>query len=248
MDLNLIIFISFILLIGHIFLNVDLRLGVLSKSKFEWFLDTSNLFIQGIIIPLVQTFLISYVFVLLFSSYQGILDLNPVASFLLNFVFVDYLYYWNHRLFHHKNLWPLHLVHHTMERFDVIATSRNTLWSSFFIIYLWVNGLFIFLLKDSFYFVLAICVTASLDLWRHSNFFHPKLQRIFSKWFFLITPYDHSVHHSKNARNNFGANLNLFDKLHGTYLYKNTMEQNMGIFSKLSPFRQLLYPFERLEK
>jgi sterol desaturase/sphingolipid hydroxylase (fatty acid hydroxylase superfamily) len=126
---------------------------------------------------------------------------------------------------------------------DVLATSRNTLWTSFFIVYLWVNGLCIFLLKEPEGFIFSLTITAALDCWRHSTFFNKELQAILSRYLFLITPIDHSWHHSSEINSNYGANLNIFDKIHGTYKYHEDYPERLGIRDHLTLFQKLFNPF-----
>ena len=71
--------------------------------------------------------------------------------------------------FHAPAFWPLHHTHHSSPRMDVWVTSRNTLWTSLFILYLWVNGLLIYLTGHLEMVVWAATLTAALDLWRHSG-------------------------------------------------------------------------------
>nr|AUN37164.1 sterol desaturase-like protein [uncultured bacterium] len=242
----MIIFASFIILAALTFVIKEARRVVLARNSKDWLLDATGLLVQGIAIPLLQITLIYRLFSLFLPQAKGSLELSTVSAFLLNFIFVDYLYYWNHRLLHSKTLWTVHAVHHTAEHLDLFITSRNTLWTSLLIIYLWVNGLFIFLLKDPRAFILSASITASLDLWRHTSFFftpdsfaHRTLKILF------ITPNEHAWHHSsKQSGKNFGANLSLWDRLHGTYYSPAKLPQALGIQLKLNITRKLFFPFK----
>lgn len=236
----LIYFVFIFLVFYTLFINKDIYF---KKTTSNWILDLLNLSMQGTLIPFLQVITFFSILVTLFPKYQGSLDLNPVLAFLLNFVLIDYLYYLNHRLFHSKALWPLHKVHHTATQMDVFVTSRNTLWSSFLIIYLWINAAFVFLLDNPTFYILSMTITAALDLWRHSNFFHSKFQTFFSKYLFLITPIDHSWHHGEKGNLNYGANLNLFDKIHGTFEEHSNFPETLGIPTKLPFWKKLLFPF-----
>lgn len=223
----------------------DTRGWLRGKSRFEWLLDTANLLIQGLLVPLLQ---IGAYFVLLgwlLPGARGWLHLSWLGGFLLNFVLVDYLYYWNHRLFHRRELFPVHIVHHTVTRMDVMATSRNTLWTSFLIVYLWCNGLFLYLTDFNAGYLVAMSLQACLDLWKHSSLLHsrPRWQGWVSRYLLIMTPLDHAWHHAELLNHNFGANLNLFDKLHGTFVAKSAYPHQLGVRSRLSPWRQLLFPF-----
>ena len=215
------------------------------KPGSSWLLDGVSLIMQGIVVPLMQT---TFLYVLLAQwapGIRGTLSLGPVASFLLNFVVVDYVYYWNHRLLHGRVLWRWHAVHHTAEKMDVFVTSRNTLWTHFLIVYVWVNALGVFLLKDPTHYILAASLTAMLDLWRHSEVMPKKaghFYRLLSKA--LITPYEHAWHHDREKSNcNFGANLNWWDKIHGTYLAPDAYPERLGIELEWTFFQKFLFPF-----
>ncbi len=70
----------------------------------------------------------------------GILPIGWWGAFLLNFVVIDFLYYWQHRWFHRiRPLWKLHRCHHTARRVDIWVTSRNTLVMHFLFVYFLLN-------------------------------------------------------------------------------------------------------------
>jgi sterol desaturase/sphingolipid hydroxylase (fatty acid hydroxylase superfamily) len=242
----MIVLATFLLLTAMTFAVRGSRQSALKRNGGEWLLDSFGLTVQGVLVPLLQTTLIYGLFSLVLPQAKGVLDVHPIVGFVLNFVVVDYLYYWNHRLLHGRGLWDTHAVHHTAERMDLFITSRNTLWSSLLIVYVWVNGLFIFLLRDSRAFILAVSITASLDLWRHTAFtFKPDSawHRVLGVLF--ITPSEHAWHHSTNKlNNNFGANLSVWDKLHGTYFSPAEFPQRFGIRSDLTLTRKFLFPFQ----
>lgn len=215
--MNLIVFITFCtLLISTCFCEERLTL-LIRKSIANWTLDISGLFIQGIVIPFFQTTLLYYTLLQFLPHWQDSLRLGPMWIFALHFISVDYLYYWNHRLLHGR-LWHWHIVHHTAERLDVWVSSRNSLWTHFLIVYVWINALFLFLLENPAPYLLSVAITASLDLWRHSQVYPRRpnyIYRLFSK--ILITPHEHAWHHSNDKiDSNFGANLKIWDRLHGT--------------------------------
>jgi sterol desaturase/sphingolipid hydroxylase (fatty acid hydroxylase superfamily) len=218
------------------------------RSRSSWILDAIGLFVQGFVIPILQVVVIGKLCGWIFPGWQGTIVLSPILGFLLNFVAIDYLYYWNHRLLHGKALWPLHQVHHSVTAMDVLGTSRNTLWTSFLIVYLWVNGLFVYLLADARGYLLGVSVTAALDLWRHSRFTIGRetgLYRWLSPW--LMLPQDHCWHHGRAVVGcNFGANLKVWDRLHGTVLSGENVPGDLGVAIEFSLVRLLLFPFDRV--
>jgi sterol desaturase/sphingolipid hydroxylase (fatty acid hydroxylase superfamily) len=217
------------------------------RDRSSWILDLVGLFVQGFAIPILQVVAIGKLYTWIFPGWQGAIVLPPVLGFLLNFVAIDYLYYWNHRLFHRNTFWPVHQVHHSVTAMDVLGTSRNTLWTSFLIVYLWLNGLFVYLLDDPTWYLLGMSVTSALDLWRHSRFevaVGSGLYRVLSPW--LMLPQDHRWHHGSAALGcNFGANLKLWDRLHGTDYQGEGAPEALGVSIELSLMRQLVFPFNR---
>lgn len=236
----------FWLLIVWLLRSPQERQALQQKTPFEWLLDGSNLLIQGVLIPFLRVAVLLVLLKQVWPAGQGLLKMPDWQGFLLCFVGVDYLYYWNHRLFHLRPLFPIHLIHHSVTQMDVMATSRNTLWTSFLIVYLWVNGLLLYLTDFNTGFVVAMSLTACLDMWKHSNLLktHPDWQIKLSQ-LGLMTPLEHAWHHAQKLNQNFGANLNWFDKLHGTYTSEKSYPERLGVnIRKLSPWQQLLFPFQ----
>jgi len=227
------------------FASPSRRILLEKKSLHSWLLDWANLLFQGTIIPWLQVGVIAAGLTWCFPGSANQIQLSPGVAFILCFVGVDYLYYWNHRLLHVKGLWALHLVHHSAEQMDVFTTSRNTLWTSLLIIYLWVNGLMLYLLSDPTPYLAAMTLTFSLDLWRHSPA-HPPRWVAIPLQTFLILPKDHGWHHSRTVYDiNFGANLNLWDRLHGTWHSSEEPPTELGVHTELALWAKLLWPFER---
>jgi sterol desaturase/sphingolipid hydroxylase (fatty acid hydroxylase superfamily) len=142
----LIIFAAFIGLMGLTILDRSGCSQLRVKSREDWILDSAGLIVQGVIIPLLQVTVITWLYSILIPLPSGSLEVPPLIGFVLSFIIVDYLYYWNHRLLHSPLLWRVHRVHHTVTQMDVLGTSRNTLWASLLIIYLWIHTLSVSLL------------------------------------------------------------------------------------------------------
>jgi sterol desaturase/sphingolipid hydroxylase (fatty acid hydroxylase superfamily) len=242
---QLLIFGSFIGLVGWTISNQVGRTQLKMKSRQDWLIDGTGLTIQGILIPLLQATLVYSLYQHLLSTQEGTLNASLILTFIISFVVVDYLYYWNHRLLHTKLLWEVHQVHHTVTQMDVLGTSRNTLWTSLLIIYLWIHTLFLYLLADPTGYLLGVSLTSALDLWRHSSLIIPEsswLYKFLSSW--LILPQDHAWHHCREIHNyNYGANLKIWDKLHGTYYESEKLPSIIGIPISLNLFQKLFFPF-----
>ena len=212
------------------------------RSREDRLLDASGLLMQGVVVPFLQSVVLYTVLSRWAPTFNGALHFPSWAAFLLNFAGVDYLYYWNHRLLHAKRLWPAHAVHHTAESLDVWVTSRNTLWTPLVIVYVWLNALFAFLLAEPAPYLLAAALTAALDLWKHSDAWPARPGPVLSALgAILVTPGHHAWHHSTDrADSNFGANLVLWDRLHGTYLPPDSRPARYGIALDWSLRRRLL--------
>jgi sterol desaturase/sphingolipid hydroxylase (fatty acid hydroxylase superfamily) len=212
----------------------------------EWVLDGIGLAMQGVVVPILQTTLLFLLLNKALPGFKGCLSLSAPLSFLLNFVVVDYAYYWNHRLLHGSKLWSWHAVHHTAQELDVFVTSRNTLWVHFLIVYVWINALGIFLLKDPTYFLFSAALTAMLDLWRHSALYPKNGNLIYQLASgIILTPHDHAWHHSnEKAHCNFGANLKWWDQIHKTYYNPGYYPSTLGMNLDLNLPRKLLLPFK----
>nr|WP_290224541.1 sterol desaturase family protein [Trichocoleus desertorum] len=217
---------------------------LLQKNREDWLLDMAGLSVQGVVIPGLQLLLVYQLYQWLLPTWKGTLVLSPGLGFLLSFMLVDYLYYWNHRLLHHQRLWPWHQVHHTVTQMDVLGTSRNTLWSSFLILYLWIHPLFLLLLQNPTSYVLGVTLTAILDLWRHSAI-APTPQSLIYRWLspWLVLPQDHAWHHAQIQGCNYGANLKLWDQLHGTYYECDRAPETLGTQVDLTLSQKLFWPF-----
>lgn len=214
------------------------------RSRGDWTVDLSGLFMQGVVVPLVEATVLYAGLCALAPGLKGAAHVPGWAGFLLNFALVDYAYYWNHRLLHGRKLWRFHAVHHTAETLDVWITSRNTLWSPFLIVYVWLNAWGAYLLADPAPFVLGAAVTAALDLWRHSGVSPRRPGPAFELLrAHLITPDEHAWHHSTDRNDvNFGANLNWWDRLHGTYLRPAGRPASLGVKLDWSLRERLLFP------
>ncbi len=242
--MTMVVFGTFVLLVG---LTLWRSWSELVQKPFrDWILDSTGLWIQGLLIPLLQLTLLQWLYQQLFPGWSHCVLLSGGLAFLLSFVAVDYLYYWNHRFLHSRWGWFAHQVHHTVSTMDVLGTSRNTLWSSFLIVYLWVHGLFIYVLDDPDAYLVGISLTAALDLWRHSQFSPAIDSRLYgwlSPW--LVLPQDHGWHHHSAAHAcNYGANFKLWDRLHGTLYQSVQWPSTLGENSKLRLWRQLIYPID----
>lgn len=222
-------------------LREDLRKSSLSRTPEEWTADFMGLFIQGLVIPAVP-FLLVPLLANFFPYLDQRFDVSAPIQFIIGFVGVDYLYYWNHRLFHGKNWWHIHRLHHSSRHLDVFATSRNSFVTSFLFIYIWAQVSGMLLLKEHMPFMSGLALTFALDLWRHSGLHSPNILRSLLGPF-LILPEHHVLHHSVHGRNkNFGANIVWWDKIHGTYSAEFIQNKNLEKLTTRSIWKELFFP------
>jgi sterol desaturase/sphingolipid hydroxylase (fatty acid hydroxylase superfamily) len=188
----------------------------LERPLSEKILDSIGLAMQSLLVPVLATYLGQRFLPLFFELNKEAWSIPAWIQFLLPFTLIDYIYYWNHRLMHRPQFWWLHRVHHTSKKLDVFVTSRNSVWTVFFFIYIWAHAFLIFSQKDPSGFLYGMYFLAGMDLWRHSNLKTPNWLKGLGAVFIL--PEDHEWHHSNDKSGiNYGANLNLWDRIHGTF-------------------------------
>jgi len=212
------------------------------RSLGEKFTDVVGLAMQSLLVPVVATYLGTQLLPSLFTIDKDAVAIPNWIQFLLPFTLVDYLYYWNHRMMHREKFWWLHRVHHTSRQLDIFVTSRNSIWTVFFFIYIWSHSFLIFSQKDPSGFLYGMYLLAAMDLWRHSNIKTPPWARGFGAIFIL--PEDHEWHHARDkAGVNFGANLNLWDRLHGTFFRSWEKPKLLGEEENHSAWLNLFFPW-----
>jgi sterol desaturase/sphingolipid hydroxylase (fatty acid hydroxylase superfamily) len=213
----------------------DARRRFRGRDARAWALDATGLLAQGWVVPLGAGWLGRTLWAPLVPA--GVLEVGWLGGLTISLVFVDLLYYLNHRVLHVA--WPLHRVHHSAADMDVWVSARNTAWSTAFIVYPWANSLFLHVLDAPGGFLLGAAITASLDLWRHSGLPGMGLARLG-----LITPRQHAWHHGTERHDvNFGANWSWWDRLFGTFHDPGHDPTALGVPSGLSTWRELLWPF-----
>ncbi len=143
----------------------------------------------------------------------------PVSwwSLLILFLFVDFAYYWFHRLAHEVSfLWGSHIVHHQSEEYNLTVALRQS----------WTQGLFSWLLYipiaflgfDTYSFVMIGAINTLYQFWIHTKVIH-KLPAPIE--FIFNTPSHHRVHHGINPQyidKNHGGTLIIWDRLFGTFI------------------------------
>ncbi len=237
-----IIFLSFLgfalALPGH-------RKNLLARTNADWLVDLSSAFTHFFIAPLLQVTFTYGVFRYFFPELQGAVS-GSLAISLGLYAIVDYAWYWNHRLFHGDPFfWKLHRAHHSPKVVDVLSTSRNPFITHFFRVYLWLVGLFVYLLADPGYFLWVSVFGSAIIFWGHTPFCLPadsQIEKMISR--LLVTPRQHLWHHSRGNPNcNFGSVFSLWDRIHGTLFQSDGLPLAYGESVNLPILKQLLWPF-----
>lgn len=168
------------------------------------------------------------------------LDLPSAPRFIINFLFLDFISYAQHRLNHSiPFLWKFHRLHHSDKHVDSMTTFLHHPLEITFGFLITTSLLVIF--NVSIY-VLTIYI---MLLGVHSAFTHFKstLPQTIDKYlkYIFITPNFHMVHHSrdmKEGNSNFGGLFIFWDILFGTTQNKSPKEVTkikFGINNKESP-------------
>jgi alkylglycerol monooxygenase len=141
---------------------------------------------------------------------------SAIWIYVIAFISLDFLGYWNHRFAHQINfLWNKHAIHHSSEEFNLACALRQSI-STF------VNLFTIFLLPAALLGIPAnvINVIAPLHLfaqfWYHTR--HIDKMGFLEK--IIVTPSHHRVHHAINPEyldKNHGQIFIIWDKLFGTF-------------------------------
>jgi sterol desaturase/sphingolipid hydroxylase (fatty acid hydroxylase superfamily) len=161
------------------------------------------------------------------SLLAGVDRLPAAAEIALIVVVVDFVNYWTHRTLHRvRTLWAFHAVHHSSERLDWLATSRehpvelalNIVAVTLPTIALGEVAMAPWLL--TLFFVYPFVTHANVKLRA------PRLGRV------LVTPAFHHWHHAVEERahdKNFGMLLSLWDHLFGTAIDEAEFPARYGI-------------------
>lgn len=138
------------------------------------------------------------------------------SVYVLAFIFVDFKYYWGHRINHTINyFWNTHLVHHSSEEFNLSSALRQTV-SNFFSFFT------LFLIPAAIIGIPAqviVVVTplhTLLQYWYHTR----HIGKLGFLEHIIVTPSHHRVHHAMNSiyiDKNHSAIFIIWDKLFGTF-------------------------------
>ena len=156
------------------------------------------------------------------DSEVGLLRFLPLpdpVSFLLAFVALDLVVYWQHRMFHVVPwFWRVHAVHHSDVEFD--QTTGVRFHPVEIVLSTIIKGAAVVAIGATPLVVLVFeVVLSSSSLFNHANARMPRVLDRILRWV-LVTPDMHRIHHSVDSdeyNRNFGFCLTWWDRLFGSY-------------------------------
>ena len=238
---------------------------LLSSLKDRWslhlgFVLASNFFVR-LIIPVA---LVKLAYEVQHTSQASLLQLPEMQAlplwthYIIGFMVLDLVMYWQHRVFHRiKLFWRLHLMHHTDKEMDLSTGLRFHPLEYLFIVGFKMMGV-VLIAPPAMVVVLYEVLFNAAAMFTHANLkLNPDLERSL-RWV-MVTPEMHRVHHSDipSERNkNFGFLFSFWDRLLRTYQPFSRMSDRKivpGVEEFWGPEYQtvqgmLLQPFYRKKK
>jgi sterol desaturase/sphingolipid hydroxylase (fatty acid hydroxylase superfamily) len=162
--------------------------------------------------------------VAIFAQEQGLglfhhAPMPAIAGIVLAVILLDFIVYWQHRLFHKiPLLWRLHRVHHADLELDV-STGLRFHPVEILLSMLIKTGVILLLGLPAVGVLIFEVLLNSTSLFNHGNIYIPVTA---DRWLrrLVVTPDMHRVHHSPHAaetNSNFGFNLPWWDWLFRSY-------------------------------
>jgi alkylglycerol monooxygenase len=145
--------------------------------------------------------------------------LDTMTSWIITLVFVDFMYYWLHRLAHELNIfWAAHATHHSSNDYNFTTALRQSGFQK-------AMGSLVYLpLALIFPPELFACHTqlnAFFQFWVHTQV----IRDLGPIEYILMTPSHHRVHHGRNRYcidTNYGGIFVVWDILFGTFEWERT--------------------------
>lgn len=147
------------------------------------------------------------------------IEISPWFAFLLGVVFLDFIIYLQHVLFHAvPTLWRLHMVHHSDLDFDLTTGVRFHPVEILLSMIIKFGAIAALGPSPEAVLTFEIILNAGA-MFSHGNLRLPTgLDRVL-RWI-IVTPDMHRVHHSimkRETNSNYGFNLSIWDRIFGTY-------------------------------
>ena len=172
-------------------------------------------------------------------------SLPLVAQMIIFLVGEDFITYWTHRLFHGRQLWKYHAVHHSSEELEWISAARfhpvnlflGSVAADVIMLLLGISPN-VFVVLGPFTIATSAFVHANLD-WTLGPFKYVIAGPVFHRW--------HHTAADRGGEKNFAATFPILDVLFGTfYMPADELPDNYGIGEREYPTSfpgQLVRPF-----
>ncbi|MCF6764442.1 sterol desaturase family protein [Thiotrichales bacterium 19S3-7] len=192
------------------------------KKSSRWFNNISIVILNSVILKII--FPTAAVGIALWANEHKLgllyfLNLPSYSSIILSIIFLDFVIYLQHVLFHALPIfWRFHRVHHIDQDIDVTTGLR--FHPGEIILSLLIKFSAIVLIGTPAISVLLFEVILNATaMFNHSNI---HLNKIIDRLLraIIVTPDMHRVHHSTipyETNSNYGFNLSIWDRLFGTY-------------------------------
>lgn len=140
---------------------------------------------------------------------------NAWYTWVIGFVALDFLFYWEHRIAHRVRLvWATHQAHHSSEYFN-FATALRQKWNNSMSMIMWAPLPLLGVPPAVVFAVYSLNLV--YQFWIHT-------ERVGTMWrpieFVMNTPSHHRVHHGSDAEyldRNYGGTFIVWDRLFGSF-------------------------------
>lgn len=189
--------------------------GMAGNFQFNESVANINVGIAERLVDLFTTGLFFFYFAWI-QQHFGLFEIRAgILTWVLLFLFTDFMWYWYHRFGHEVNIfWAVHVVHHQSDDYNFTVSARITVFQAAARCLFWSILPLIGFPAEMITFFLLIHGT-------YPFFTHTQLVGKLG-WLenILVTPSHHRVHHSSNPQyldKNYGDVLIIWDKLLGTF-------------------------------
>lgn len=206
------------MLVAFTFVFGEMLWRRISKTSYDYraFGGTLGIYVGQIASSFLNSIVIIFAWSTAYKLSPFSWDMGSWQAWLVGFLVIEFLYYWEHRLSHTVRwLWATHAVHHSPNEFVLPAAFRLG-WTGL------LSGSYLFFVPAALMgfppIMIAVLLVGGL---RFQFFLHtehvPRLGPL--EWIFN-TPSNHRVHHSSRPEyldKNFGNVLMIFDHIFGSY-------------------------------
>ena len=201
------------------------RKALTQKKSRRWISNIGLVFFNSVALRLTLPLLAIDAALIAQQEQWGVfnyLGTPPFLTGLLSILLLDWLIYWQHRVFHHVPLlWRLHRMHHSDQDIDVTTGTRFHPIEIIFSMLIKITAIGLLGIPVEAVILFEIILNVSA-MFNHSNLFIPRwLDRYISSLF--VTPDFHRVHHSihiTEMNSNYGFFLSIWDRIGKTYLVR----------------------------